>query len=450
MEAFRGARGCVCKVHSRFCFPKVLGTGQPAPRGSLSGCALRKAFLLPYWKIYFPIPQKHQNQKRGGTKTMKKRILAAVIAAVFAVLNVASAMPALAFVETTPKYAPPAGYNGHDYQKLVAFLEQTDESGIKNGDKLSNNYDPMNPETWGEDCFEWTTTVLKLRIYKVNISCMDCCGEIDVSGCSELENFDCHGNSITKVDLSGCIALKGLNCEHNGLTELDVSDCRMLDSLCCAYNGLSNLDLVNNTVLESLYCSYNKLTELDVRCCNLDEHFICTNNEELKEIRRTSSWPDQYGNYEHTIIAEGGGSLGFYYDGWDNEAFAKPDEGCSFIGWYSETGELIASAENCYGDWNYYEEGAYSTYGLNIHRNLIAKFTEVEPIPGDADGDGQLTSNDALSVMRTTLGIGGVSNPESCDMNGDGIINLTDSLLILRAALGLQQSQTALNSSIDD
>ncbi|MBR3460618.1 MAG: hypothetical protein IKH21_07540, partial [Clostridia bacterium] len=79
---------------------------------------------------------------------MKKRILAAVIAAVFAVLNVASALPVFALSESTARYPTPEGYNDHDYQKLVAFLEQTDDEGVKNGEKLSENYDPNDPATW--------------------------------------------------------------------------------------------------------------------------------------------------------------------------------------------------------------------------------------------------------------------------------------------------------------
>ncbi|MBR5714822.1 MAG: hypothetical protein IKX58_08620, partial [Clostridia bacterium] len=103
---------------------------------------------------------------------MKKRVLAAVIAAVFAVLNVASALPVFALNESTTRYPTPEGYNDHDYQKLVAFLEQTDYQGVKNGEKLSDNYDPNDPETWGtaywgNQSFQWIESDGELRIQRI-------------------------------------------------------------------------------------------------------------------------------------------------------------------------------------------------------------------------------------------------------------------------------------------
>ena len=46
------------------------------------------------------------------------------------------------------RYATPDGYNDHDYQKMVAFFEQTDENGVRNGEKLSEDYDPTDSETY--------------------------------------------------------------------------------------------------------------------------------------------------------------------------------------------------------------------------------------------------------------------------------------------------------------
>ena len=48
----------------------------------------------------------------------------------------------------TTRYATPDGYNDHDYQKMVAFFEQTDENGVRNGEKLSEDYDPTDSETY--------------------------------------------------------------------------------------------------------------------------------------------------------------------------------------------------------------------------------------------------------------------------------------------------------------
>ena len=142
---------------------------------------------------------------------MKKRILAAVIAAVFAVLNVASALPVFALDESTTRYPTPEGYNDHDYQKLVAFLEQTDEEGVKNGEKLNENYDPNDPTTWRSywygEIFQWIESDGELRIQKIRVHYENLCGTLDVSGCTALWYLDCENNNLTTLDVSGCTAL---------------------------------------------------------------------------------------------------------------------------------------------------------------------------------------------------------------------------------------------------
>ena len=152
--------------------------------------------------------------KTKEEKTMKKRILAAVIAAVFAVLNVASALPVFALDESTTRYPTPEGYNDHDYQKLVAFLEQTDANGVKIGEKLSNSYDPNDPATWN---FEWVESDGELRIQRIHVYRCGLRGTLDVSGCTALDSLNCYNNNLTELDVSGCTALTYLKCYYNNL-----------------------------------------------------------------------------------------------------------------------------------------------------------------------------------------------------------------------------------------
>ena len=83
-----------------------------------------------------------------------KRKLKALAAILLVLVMLGSAMPmqlaAEAMTPPTTRYATPDGYNDHDYQKMVAFFEQTDENGVRNGEKLSEDYDPTDPETWWE------------------------------------------------------------------------------------------------------------------------------------------------------------------------------------------------------------------------------------------------------------------------------------------------------------
>ncbi len=60
---------------------------------------------------------------------------------------------------------------------------------------------------------------------------------------------------------------------------------------------------------------------------------------------------------------------------------------------------------------------------------------------GDANGDGKVTAADALTTLRTAVGVG-ACDLARCDYNGSGDVTAADALAVLRAAVG---SQTAPN-----
>ena len=250
-----------------------------------------------------------------------KRKLKALAAILLVLVMLGSAMPmklaAEAMTPPTTRYATPDGYNDHDYQKMVAFFEQTDENGVRNGEKLSEDYDPTDPETWrkydGNYCrgtIEWTTVAGEYRLYEIffggsssgahplelvgfldvrectalaKVRCWSF-GDIqltglDVSGCAALEALDCDGNELTELDVSGCAALEVLDCGNNWLTELDVSGCTALTRLSCSGNQLTELDVSTNTELVLLDCCVNQLTELDVSANAALEDLDCPGNQ---------------------------------------------------------------------------------------------------------------------------------------------------------------------------
>ena len=59
-------------------------------------------------------------------------------------------------------------------------------------------------------------------------------------------------------------------------------------------------------------------------------------------------------------------------------------------------------------------------------------------IPGDVDGDGRVTSSDALMIMRHALGVAHLSGAAlaAADADGDGNVTAADSLLAMRTAMG--------------
>ena len=140
---------------------------------------------------------------------------------------------------------------------MVAFFEQTDENGVRNGEKLSENYDPTDPGTWweadgSEIGVEWTDDDDEYRICEIRIgsSSLGMMGNLDVSGCTGLERLDCSENQLTEINVSGCTTLEDLDCTNNKLTELNVSTNTRLYYLDCADNMLTQLDASMKDSLE--------------------------------------------------------------------------------------------------------------------------------------------------------------------------------------------------------
>ena len=58
---------------------------------------------------------------------------------------------------------------------------------------------------------------------------------------------------------------------------------------------------------------------------------------------------------------------------------------------------------------------------------------------GDADGNGKLTYNDALKILRASIKLEPLS-PEvaqACDVDGNGRLDYNDALLVLRFSINL-------------
>ena len=238
-----------------------------------------------------------------------KRKLKALAAVLLVLVMLGSAMPmqlaAEAMTPPTTRYATPHGYNDHDYQKMVAFFEQTDENGVRNGEKLSENYDPTDPGTWreydGDYCrgdITWTTVAGEYRLCDIffggigNYALpLELVGFLDVSGCTALTEVRCWSSGdiqLTGLDVSGCTALEELHCvrlsyadyySYNGIVELNVSNCTALTDIYCSGNQLTELDVSTNAELYELDCSGNQLTELDVSANAALEDLDCSENQ---------------------------------------------------------------------------------------------------------------------------------------------------------------------------
>ena len=264
---------------------------------------------------------------------MKRRLLAALLAAVF-VLAIAAPL-ASAIPDKTVRFNTPYGYNENDYQKMVEFLEYADNSEYCYS--LGLLYDPYDPESWGCYVYDstwdeyrskgviWSDDMQDRRITRVSFACEmwpdPVCGSLDVSdfealeyvsiyqtgivslncsgcseltflnayenplleelivdGCSKLDQLICDRNAISELDVSDCSALKTLTVSENNIAELDVSGCSGLEMLHCGANELSALDVTNCACLNELVCWENNITELDLSNNSMLSFLFCGSN----------------------------------------------------------------------------------------------------------------------------------------------------------------------------
>ena len=268
-----------------------------------------------------------------------KRMKMGIAVLITAALLLVCMTPLAVFADNT-RYPTPGGYNDNDYQKLVTFLELEDESGVRNGEKISENYDPQDPTTWEGTTWE-NGNIFQIDFYDRNLI-----GKLDVSNCTELVELDCSYNQLTELDISNNTAMWYLDCGYNQLTELDVSNNTALVYLNCGYNQLTELDISNNTALEHLVCDNNQLTELDISNNTAMWILSCRNNQ-LTSLNLESSYSLSF--LADRVEAEGNGfiAVDLYSEVEDYTYFgcvyAEPKSGSTFIGWYDENGVLLSS-----------------------------------------------------------------------------------------------------------
>ena len=167
----------------------------------------------------------------------------------------------------------PADFNNNDFQKLLAFALQG-ENTTKLGWNLTQ------PGTW--DGITWNDAAEK-RV--TAIACQgssstpkNLTGSLGLSGCTALETLNCSYNNLDSLDVAGCTSLKYLDCSGSNLSSLDISSCAALEELNCSYSGLETLDVSGLTALTELSCYANDLTSLNVTNCDALITLWCEEN----------------------------------------------------------------------------------------------------------------------------------------------------------------------------
>ena len=89
-------------------------------------------------------------------------------------------------------------------------------------------------------------------------------------------------------------------------------------------------------------------------------------------------------------------------------------------------GEVLIAQENL------------SALGHSFENGFCSRCAGADPnwLPGDADGDGRLSYQDALVILRASIDLE-VCNIPLCDVDKDGALTYQDALTVLRRSIGL-------------
>ena len=166
----------------------------------------------------------------------------------------------------------PADYDSYDYNKLADFLDQTDEAGVRNGEKVDPAYTPNDPATWGStpsvSKVVWTPQddgLLHLTelVYSAYDPDKPYAGGLDLSGCAYLEKLWIFGG-LTDLRLEGCWRLSEVMAGNNRFGDLALRDCPALRSFCANDSHIRSLTVENCPALENLTLWRNELTKIDL------------------------------------------------------------------------------------------------------------------------------------------------------------------------------------------
>lgn len=427
-------------------------------------------------------------------KNLAKAVLSAALALLLALSATQLPFSALK-AEVSPAWNVPSGYNENDYNKIAAFLEIADVSGVKNGSKLSSSYDPSYPATWGVcydpdyysemPTFSWEQFNGEYRVRRILVYDKQLVGELDLSdfselyyanvstnsiesinlsGCTSLWTFDCYNNRLEDIDISVCPMLHFFRCDGNLLMDLDVSANDGLVQLTCSGNMLVDLDVSNNTSLEMLDVSDNLLNGIDVSMLSMLDSLNVSDNDlydglDVSNNPRLQSLRINRTSLEHIDVSNNPDLLGLYsvgnptttYDLEANEILmlntlkSEPggSVGCELSGWYTK---VYAQPNDGYtfAGWYNAENELISMKPEYEASELdgvvfIARFEGGASLPGDADGNGSVTIADAILTLRFSMGLidENALDTAAADMDGNGSVTIADAISILRMGMGL-------------
>lgn len=276
------------------------------------------------------------------------------------------------------------------------------------------------------------------QLYSLCLSYQDLSGTLDCHDIDTLFVLFAEGCSLDAIDLTGCTNLADFELKGNNLTELDLSD-TSARSIQCGDNRLTSLILPENLDgIDSIFCQNNYLSELDISGCG-NIWTLATSNNRLEQ----SHWRSERYGVDYNLMSEGSGYVGFFSDTIPyaggvcyTNAVATPSEGAQFAGWYTPDGTLVSSEPEF--ELGIFNMANWAWFSECEQPELIARFVGGITL-GDVNGDNSIGLEDAIIVLRYTMGLAALTDEqiERADFNSDGTVDALDAILILRHALGV-------------
>ena len=156
-------------------------------------------------------------------------------------------------------------------------LEKISTGNLKNLYIGSNNFFSL---SLTESCetVETLDVSNNLQLKSLTLNDFNSLQNLNMSGCSSIEEIEITNTPLTSFDVSGLSNLSKLTCNNNHLETLNISGCTKLKLLNCDNNSLTSLNLQNYTYLQELSCSNNSLNSLNLTNCNQLQQLYCSNN----------------------------------------------------------------------------------------------------------------------------------------------------------------------------
>ena len=282
-------------------------------------------------------------------------------------------------------------------EKLRIFLEQRDENGVSNYDKVRQNQKIIRrlPSTDKGKSFEaseggfsdgivtengkvigfgihiFNEDVYPLQSFEIYLRSCGLTGELDLSDCTDMIFLDLYHNKVSEIKTGTLPAMRIFGVQDNALSELDVTGMPACQGIDAGMNELTGIDVTHNPELVELYINDNRFTEIDLGSNPKLKYFYCHNNEMteldtranplLRHLNATgnpmksilSLAPQREERLPLELFSGDGGTVGLKFNPvynaqwketgkWQQSYYAYPDEGFTFDGWYDDKGTLVS------------------------------------------------------------------------------------------------------------